>query len=165
MKKRTQVLRVFAVVLVLVVFPQTAGAAGTANSQASAAEVAKVLAGIIAADNAGDLDGVISFYAEDAVLLPPNDGDVNGKAAIRARYEEGFRHFRFDIVFSSDEAQVFGEWAFIRGAIHGRTIPKGDEASRKINDKYIMVLHRQKDGWKIARLIWNGTDPLPKTSP
>ena len=143
---------------------RTAARTHQTDSSADVVAVGRVLSGIVAADNAGDLDGVMAFYAEDAILLPPNGTAVNGKALIRSRYEEGFRHFRFDIAFSSDETQVFGDWAFIRGAIRGRTIPKDAQPSRILNDKYIMVLHRGKDGWRIARLIWNGSDSLPKAS-
>lgn len=160
--------RIICAVILLSLFLVASGQSNTAangrNAPTDDDGVGNVLAGIVAADNVGDLDGVVSFYAEDAILLPPNDVPVTGKAAIRSRYEEGFRSFRFDIAFSSDEIQLFGEWAFIRGTIRGKTIPKGASSSRILNDKFIMVLHHQENGWKIARLIWNGSDPLPKTS-
>ncbi len=162
MRKPFRGLCVVSVLMFAALSAKTTCAANPWDSSADVAAVGKVLAGIVAADNAGDLDAVMGFYADDAILLPPNDAAVRGKEVIRSRYEEGFRHFRFDIVFSSEETQVFGDWAFIRGTIQGRTVPKGTEPSRKLNDKYIMVLRRQKDGWKIARLIWNGSDPLSK---
>jgi len=138
--------------------------AASREKSADAAAVEKVLAGIVAADNAADLDAVVSHYTEDAILLPPNDVPVVGKLAIRARYEEAFRHFRFDIAFVSDESQLFGDWAFVRGVIRGRTIPKDETSGRTLNDKFVMILHREKDGWKIARLIWNGSDPVQQHS-
>lgn len=122
--------------------------------------IRQVTSGIIAADNVGDAEAVVRFYAEDAVLLPPNDSPVVGKAAIRARYKEGFRRFRFDISSTSDETEAFGEWAFDRGTTSGRMVPKGNEAPRKVHDKYVMILHKRADGsWKIARLIWNSAEP------
>jgi len=135
-----------------------------AQKPADAKAVAEVLSGIVAADNAADLEAVISHYSDDAVLLPPNDKPVTGKAAVRARYEEGFRHFRFDIAYTSDETEIFGDWAFIRGTIRGRTIPRDETPGRTLNEKYVMILHREKSGWKISRLIWNGSDPLPQHS-
>jgi uncharacterized protein (TIGR02246 family) len=165
MKTTLHVPRVMIWTVFLFAATLSASTSPSQNQSASGdhAAAAKVLAGIVAADNAGDLDAVIASYADDAILLPPNDVSVVGKQAIRARYEEGFRHFRFDIVFTADETHIFGDLAFIRGTINGRTVPKGDEPSRKIHDKYIMVLHRQKDGWKIARLIWNASEQLPST--
>jgi uncharacterized protein (TIGR02246 family) len=131
-----------------------------ADAPADVAAIRVVSSGIIAADNTGDAAAVIRFYADDAVLLPPNGAPVVGKDAIRARYEEGFRHFRFAISSSSEETHIFGDWAFDRGTTAGKTIPKTDETSRRIHDKYVMILHREPGGaWKIARLIWNAAEP------
>ena len=134
--------------------------AGQADQPDDLAAIRAVTSGIIAADNTGDATAVIWFYAEDAVLLPPNGAPVAGKDAIRARYEEGFRHFRFAISSSSEETHVFGDWAFDRGTTAGKTIPKTDKSSRQIHDKYVMILHREPGGtWKIARLMWNAFEP------
>jgi uncharacterized protein (TIGR02246 family) len=131
-----------------------------ADAPADVAAIRVVSSGIIAADNTGDAAAVTRFYADDAVLLPPNGAQVVGKDAIRARYEEGFRHFRFAISSASEETHIFGDWAFDRGTTEGKTIPKTDEPSRHIHDKYLMILHRESSGaWKIARLIWNAAEP------
>ncbi len=134
--------------------------AGQADVPADLAAIRVVSSGIIAADNTGDAAAVIRFYADDAVLLPPNGAPVVGKDAIRARYEEGFRHFRFAISSASEETHVFGDWAFDRGITEGKTIPKTSESPKQIHDKYVMILHREPSGaWKIARLIWNAAEP------
>ncbi len=133
---------------------------GQANQPADLAAIRAVTAGIIAADNKGDAVAVMQFYADDAILLPPNGAPVTGKDAIRTRYEEGFRHFRFAIFSSSEETHVFGDWAFDRGTTEGKAIPKADEPSRQIHDKYVVILHREPGGaWKIARLMWNAFEP------
>ena len=135
--------------------------AAQADSAVDLAAIRQVTSGIIAADNTGDAAAVIQFYADDAMLLPPNGAQVAGKDAIRARYEEGFRQFRFAITSTSDETHVFGDWAFDRGTTAGKTVPKGSDPSRQIHDKYVMILQRERGGaWKIARLMWNGADPL-----
>jgi uncharacterized protein (TIGR02246 family) len=137
--------------------------AGQSGSPLELEAIRQVISGIIRADNAGDAAAVMSFYADDSVLLPPNDSPVVGKDAIRSRYEEGFRHFRFDISSTSDETRVFGEWAFDRGTTSGRTIPKESDAARQVHDKYVMILHREVNGsWKIARLIWNRAEPATR---
>jgi uncharacterized protein (TIGR02246 family) len=141
------------------------GRAGQADQPADLAAIRAVTSGIIAADNTGDALAVIRFYADDAVLLPPNGAPVVGKDVIRARYEEGFRYFRFAISSSSEETHVFGDWAFDRGTTAGKTIPKTDGSSRPIHDKYLMILHREPgDAWKIARLIWNAAEPAESSN-
>lgn len=133
--------------------------AGPAND---ASAVRGTLSGLSAADNAGDLDGVVSHYREDAILLPPNAVVVTGKPAIRGWYEQGlFRLFRPDVRFDADEVEVLGDWAFVRGYINGRLNPKADAPLVTLHEKYLMLLRRDEDGWKIARLIWNSDEPRP----
>lgn len=162
MRSRHVVVRVLCLASLLTVCGRmaTGARAGQADQPADLAGIRAVTSGIIAADNAGDAAAVMRFYSDDAVLLPPNGAPVAGKEAIRARYEEGFRHFRFAISSASEETHVFGDWAFDRGTTSGKTIPKTDESSRQIHDNYVMILHRESSGaWKIARLIWNAAEP------
>lgn len=48
-------------------------------------QVRAVANGIIAADNARALERVLAYYAADAVLMPPGEQPVVGRAAIRPR--------------------------------------------------------------------------------
>jgi uncharacterized protein (TIGR02246 family) len=129
-------------------------------------DVRRVVDGIIAADNTGDLEAVLSFYAEDAILLPPNGDPIRGIEAIRHHYEELFQNSVLYIRAISRETQVNGDWAFDRGTINGQLLPREDEDGKTtgepktINDKYVMTLHRDgENGWRITRLIWNSTNP------
>ena len=54
-----------------------------------------MLASLQTADNSGDLETVLFLYADDAILLPPNEASVSGKPAIRERYEALFAHTRW----------------------------------------------------------------------
>jgi uncharacterized protein (TIGR02246 family) len=118
--------------------------------------VRKFLDGLMAADNAGDVERIISHYADDAISLPPNDGAVIGKEAIAARYKAGFAKFKMEVTLSSDETQVCGDWAFNRGITKGRLVWHDGSASTLLNDKYLMILRKQADdSWKITRLMWS----------
>jgi ketosteroid isomerase-like protein/pimeloyl-ACP methyl ester carboxylesterase len=118
--------------------------------------VKKVLAGIIAADNASDVERIVAFYEDDALLLPPAGHAVAGKAAIKERYRQGFEKARLELVFHSEETQVAGAWAFDRGLTSGRNVWRDGREPTKFEHKYLMILKRQSDGaWKIARLIWS----------
>ena len=124
------------------------------------ARISKVLAEIMAADNASDVERIVALYAEDAMLLPPSGPRVAGKTAIRQRYQQGFEKFRLEVSFLSEETQVTGDWAFDRGATRGRNVWHDGKAPTQFEHKYLMILKRQADGnWKIARLIWNGNRP------
>src|SRR5262245_158724 len=99
--------------------PPTAGAEDGAGE---VAQIKKVLAGIIAADNASDVERIVAFYEDDALLLPPASPAVTGKAAIKERYRQGFENARLELAFHSEETQVAGAWAFDRGLTHGRNL-------------------------------------------
>jgi len=152
-------------VLVLFVFSASLLAARAQERPAGSADdlasVRDVLRGLAAADNADNLDAVVSHYREDAMLLPPNAGAVAGRPAIRVWYEQGFHHFRFEVSFDVEEIQASGDWAFARGYINGQLNPKADEAPVRLHEKYLMVLRRDPGGWKIARLMWNSDEPRP----
>ena len=142
-------------------------AASIAVSQSTSADdgaVRKVLSGLSAADNAGDLNAILSHYSDEAILLPPDGPPLVGQPGVRSFYEPALSRFRFEVSFDADETQVSGDWAFARGFINGRLVPKGEGTPVKLREKYIMVLRRQNGGWKIARLIWNASEPRPRAA-
>jgi uncharacterized protein (TIGR02246 family) len=156
--------RLFCVFFLIALFasvPQVQPQDRSAGSADDRAAVRKVLSELGAADNSGNLDSVVSHYREDAILLPPNADVVAGRSAIRSWYEQGFRHYRFAVSFDAGEIAASGDLAFARGYINGRLNPKADEALINLHEKFIMVLRRDEDGWKIARLIWNSDAPAP----
>ena len=124
--------------------------------QADAAACLRVLNAVVTADNARDLNAVMSLYADDAVLLPPDEKVVIGKDLIRPRYQSLFDEFNPELSISHDEVIIDGDWTFIRGMTNGRMAPRNGGAARIVNDKYLMILRRQADGsWRIARLMWS----------
>lgn len=120
------------------------------------ASVRSVIARIIRADNAGDLEAVVGLYAEDAILLPPGDAPIRGLSAIREHYARIFDANELEVAFDSEETVVAGDWAFDRGTTTGWVRPRSGGAPVSIDDKYVMILRRDPErGWLISRLIWN----------
>jgi len=124
----------------------------------SGQQVRAVADGIIAADNARDLERVRAFYAADAVLLPPEETPVQGWNAIRPRYEALFSGFNPAISGHIDEICVSGAFAFVRGRNDGRLEGRDGQTSRVLNDVYLMLLRYQAGtGWRISHLVWHST--------
>jgi len=42
---------------------------------------------LVAAANAGDMEGMMASYADDEVMMPPSEPPVSGKAAVRSMME------------------------------------------------------------------------------
>lgn len=129
-------------------------------------DVRAVAAGIIAADNARDIDRVLGYYSADAVLMPPGEEPVQGREAIRPRYEALFSGFDPEIRGRVDESCVGEGLAFVRGHNGGRLVSRQGGEDRLLDDAYLMVLRRDTDGrWRISRLMWHRASALPPKEP
>ena len=90
--------------------------------------------------NAGDLEGLVGLYAEDATFVPQEGDALHGKAAIREALG-GFvamkprltMHITRVIPVGKDLAMIFNDWTMIAG---------GQEGSGKA----IEIMRRQADG-------------------
>lgn len=150
-------------VAALVFVPAWSWAASECRPEASGVrEIRSVAAGIIAADNQRDIDRVLAYYAEDAVLLPPGEQPVVGRARIRPRYESLFASVTPEIEVHIAEACVDGSMGFVRGRNGGRVVPRDTGEPRALDDGFLMLLRRGPDGaWRISHLVWHRQGPAP----
>lgn len=110
---------------------------------------------IIAADNLGDLEKVLSLYTDDAILMPADKQDVVGKDAIRQNYQGIFENSLLQLTPQIEEEMRAGTIAIVKGTITGTVASKKDAGRAIVNDKFIMLLKIQSGGWKIHRLMWS----------
>lgn len=140
---------------------QTSGSPEAANPIQA---IEAVTLGIIEADNRGDLEAVIGFYADDAVLIPPNGVNVEGRVAIRKHYQAIFAAADLAIESHPQETWVETDLAFQRGWNHVAVHAKSSGEVELRRSKYLMILRRvsspnavqppENAGWKIFRLMW-----------
>jgi len=122
-----------------------------------------VAAGIIAADNAGDIITVLGYYSDSATLLPPRTPPVSGIDSIQARYQALFGEWQPAIEGHIDRIEISADTARVRGHNGGvmRSLTPG-VADRLLNDSYVMILRRHSGAWLITRLAWHESpDSLP----
>lgn len=116
----------------------------------------------VAAFNAADADRVAGIYAADATVMPPNEPPLNGRTAIRDWFKAGFDQFTMKASLSSQEFALMGtEWAFDRGTYTLTLTPKAGGNSMQEEYKYLTLLHKERDGWKAKRDIYNSSKPTP----
>ena len=113
-----------------------------------------------AAAAAKDLDKTVSYYSDDAVVLPPNKPGAVTKEAIRASWKEdlasmisgSWKATRVEVAKSGDMAYVSGTYEFTAKDASGNPV--------KDTGKYLEVWEKQADGqWKCAADIWNSDLP------
>ena len=104
-----------------------------------------------------------ALYAEDAIVLAPNQAAVQGRAAIQAALEAFPPISNFQVQILEIEGQ--GDLAYSRGSASMTLTPAG-LAPIEDRVKYIEIWRKQADGaWKIVRDIWNSDLPLPAPPP
>lgn len=114
----------------------------------------KLAADWAAAFNAKDAAKVASLYAEDAVLMPPNQPMVKGRANIEAHWRGQIQQGGTNLQLTPVESAISGAHAFEVGT-STVTLPGG----QKDPGKYAVVLKRVGNDWKIAYDIYNSDAP------
>lgn len=112
---------------------------------------------------AGDVETLTSFYADDAILLPPGMPKSEGTDAIRAAYQEMYSAGNPTAASLATETVVVsesGDVAYEVGTFSfSGTGPDGTTMTD--NGKYVAIWKPAADGtWKIAVDAWN-SDAMP----
>ena len=117
---------------------------------------------VLEASQSGDIDRIVSLFADDAVVMPPNDTTLFGKDEVRSWWEEYFQVFRVtSSVETARDVTVIGDQAFERTAFSVTIVPKQRGARIKDDIQSLIVWKRVTDGtWKISHQIWNSTKPV-----
>ncbi len=103
---------------------------------------------------AGDWPAVVSVYAADGILLPPNAPAVQGRAAMQSFFSglPKITAFRQSVVEIGGE----GNLAYPRGTYEMTMMPAGAKAPLKDTGKVIAVWRKQPNGsWLVTRVMWN----------
>ena len=128
----------------------------TAADEQAIREAVTAWNGYIASQNDS---AITAIYASDAVIMPPNAPAVRGEAGIR-QFWASLWPIKAELVITPTEVMVHGDLAIEEGT-WTLNIP-GPDAPIRDNGKYIVVWHRQADGWKAIRDIYNSDNPPPE---
>jgi uncharacterized protein (TIGR02246 family) len=113
---------------------------------------------------AKDLENTVSYYSDDASLLPPNTTIQSGKPAIHAAWQGlldsvdsiAWQPTKIEVSKASDMAYVIGVYQMASKDTRGRPVLD--------HGKYVEIWKKQSDGnWKTVADIFN-TDLLPEAT-
>ena len=120
-----------------------------------------------AAAAAKDLEKTISFYSENALVLPTNAPAATIKDAIRNTWKDllaspgvaiSWKTTKVEVARSGDIAYTTGTYELTMNDASGKSVPD--------HGKYVEVWKKQADGkWKVAVDIWNSDLPLSASAP
>lgn len=109
----------------------------------------------------GDVDAIMTHYADDAVFMPVGLPTVTGKTDLRAAYVETLNHVRI-----LPGGQSVAEDAFITGPLAWvRTDSRADVLNPATGQKApghfreVFLLRKTNGAWKIWRYMFNTLEP------
>ena len=115
-----------------------------------------------AAAAAKNVDKTVSFYSDDAVVMPPNAPSATTKEAIRNVWKDFFTSPGSVISWKATKVEVAksGDLACVSGTYEETTTDAGGKPV-KDRGKYVEVWEKQADGkWKCGADIWNSELPV-----
>ena len=137
----------------------------TSNTQADEAALRKLDDEWSRAAGARDVEKTISYYSDDAVVMPPNIPTLTGKEAIRTLWKSmldspaftgGWKASKVEVARSGDLAYVSGTYEFNEKDDNGK--PMTDKG------KFLEVWKKQPDGnWKCVADMFSSD--LPAVGP
>ena len=108
-----------------------------------------------------DLEKTVSFYAADALVLPPNAPAASTKEAIRKSWKELLESPNAAISWTATKSEMAksGEIAYTTGT-YQLSMSGPDGAPINDKGKYVEIWKKQADGkWKCAVDIYNSDQP------
>ena len=146
----------------IAIFVACASCASVPNLDDARAEILRLDADWSRAAEGRDVDRVVSFWSEDAMVLPPGRPPIIGQRAIRKFVAKSFQTPGFGIAWKTTDVSVAssGDMAYSTG-INRITVNGPDGKQVVLNGKAVAVWRRDSRGaWRCVLDIWNDT-PLP----
>jgi len=115
---------------------------------------------------AKDVEAYVGFFAEDALVLPPNAPMQTGQESIRKALSEEMARPGFALSWQASKAEASrsGDMAYTVGTCQ---FTVNDPKGKPVTDrgKYVTVWKKQLDGkWKVAVDIYNSDPPAPEAA-
>ena len=119
------------------------------------------------AAGAKDIDKTVSYYSDDALVMPSNSPVLQGKAAARAMWQAMFSMQGFGGGWNATKVEVArsADLAYVTGTYE---INETDASGKQKTDKgkYLEVWRKQADGtWKCVADMFNTDLPAAPPAP
>jgi len=125
----------------------------------NAAALREVVEDFVRAYNTGDVDRLMSAYADDFVDMPEGEPTLAGARAYEdtsARLRDTFAKFTGNLNVQVEESVVFDDWAFDWGTLRVELQPKSGGEPVVVERRFLEIWRRQAGGeWKVARAMDN----------
>jgi uncharacterized protein (TIGR02246 family) len=107
----------------------------------------------------GDVTSVVALYTDNAIQLPPTGTVIRGRPQIQESSNGAVQQGFENAILTEREVSASGDVAYECGS-YTAIYHLAEHEPREVMGKYLIVLKRTADGWRIDREIWN-TLPVP----
>lgn len=110
--------------------------------------------------NAGKLDKVLDFFADDAITLSPEQAPVRGRDALHRYYQEAFKREPIrNLALTSIRTEASGNMLYDAGR-WTQSLPAHDGRSQSLSGYYLAVYRKIQGRWKVVANSFNMHQPL-----
>lgn len=102
-----------------------------------------------------------SLYTKDGIFMPTEAPSGIGSEGILKSYEYVFSQIQLNIKFFIEEIQVEGNMAFAVTSSKGTTLINATGDTIPEANRELFVFEKVNGEWKIARYMFNKTEPKP----
>ena len=134
------------------------------DAKAEEAKLLKRDAEWAAAAAGKDVEKIISYWSDDALVMPPGQPSLEGKAALRSFVTDSLKIPGFQIRWKSEKVAFSpdGKLAYMRGT-NETTVTGPDGAPMTVHGRSVTVWRQDADGqWRCVVDIWNAPPPFPQ---
>lgn len=148
---------------VVALFIALAGCATANNSDVQAGDAERAIArqneAFRANARAGNLDRLMDYYSDSAVIMPPNAPAAAGRDAVRQVWSSFIGMGTVDLRLTTDDVSQSCDMASERGSYELTVTPK--EGGAPVHDigKYVVVWRKLNGQWRAVTDIFNSNMP------
>jgi ketosteroid isomerase-like protein len=109
----------------------------------------------------GRADIVLSTYADDVVMMPPNEPSILGKAEAEEWLREYLQHFQIaDLAPSDRHVTRLEDTAIERWAYEVKIRPMSGDDMIRDEGRFLNIWERRSGSWLMTQSMWNSVQPI-----
>ena len=106
--------------------------------------------------DAANIDKSLTSFADDVILIPPDEPAYVGKEAFQSYFQPIFDRFIVNEKYVVKDVRVSGDLAFAHITYSGTYTPKAGGEPNASKGNVINIVEKQPDGvWKIIYSTWS----------
>jgi uncharacterized protein (TIGR02246 family) len=136
-----------------------------ANEPADLQSIETVRNTYTSAYTAGNADAIGALYTDDAISQTNMQETARGRAAIVEQIKATMNQFNVRMDATPSETHTLGNNGWERGTYKMVLTPKAGGAPIDAEGRYMLILEKGANGWRVARDMDNTATPPPAPAP